>query len=84
MVNMGRIHRELGNFLMIYWNLIKSDDESMVEIGGNDILWKRTSRRFHKVKNHQIWLSFHGEIEDQSDELFPKIGRTILTKINTN
>ena len=27
MVNMGRIHRELGKFLMISSNLIKSDDE---------------------------------------------------------
>ena len=33
MVNMGRIHREFGKFLMISSNLIKSDDELMVEIG---------------------------------------------------
>ena len=38
MVNMGRIHRELGKFFMISSNLIKSDDESMIEIGENDIL----------------------------------------------
>ena len=38
MVNMGRIHKELGKFLMIYSNLIKSDDESIVEIGENDRL----------------------------------------------
>ena len=35
MVNKGRIHRELGKFFMISSNLIKSDDESMVEIGEN-------------------------------------------------
>ena len=35
MVNMGRIHKELGKFLMISSNLIKSDDELMVEIGEN-------------------------------------------------
>ena len=35
MVNMGQIHKELGKFLMIYSNLIKSDDESMIEIGEN-------------------------------------------------
>ena len=35
MVNMVRIHRELGKFLMISSNLIKSDDESMVEIEEN-------------------------------------------------
>ena len=44
MVNMGRIHRELGKFLMISSNLIKSNDESMIEIGENHRLPKRTSR----------------------------------------
>ena len=38
MVNMGRIHRESGKFLMISLNLIKSDDESVIEIGENGIL----------------------------------------------
>ena len=33
MVDMGRIHRELKKFQMISSNLIKSDDESMIEIG---------------------------------------------------
>ena len=33
MVNMGQIHRELGKFLMISLNLIKSDDELMIEMG---------------------------------------------------
>ena len=35
MVNKGRIHKELGKFMMISLNSIKSDDESMVEIGEN-------------------------------------------------
>ena len=38
MVNMGQIHMELGKFSMNSSNLIKSDDESMIEIGKNDIL----------------------------------------------
>ena len=38
MVNKGRIHKELGKILMISSNLIKLDDESMVEIGVNDRL----------------------------------------------
>ena len=38
MVNMGRIHRELGKFLMIASNLIKSDDELMIKLGENSIL----------------------------------------------
>ena len=38
MVNMGRIHKELEKFMMISLKLIKSDDESMIEIGENGIL----------------------------------------------
>ena len=38
MVNKGQIHRELGKFLMISSNVIKSDNESMIEIGENGIL----------------------------------------------
>ena len=34
MVNKGRIHREIRNFLMYSLKLIKSDDELMMEIGG--------------------------------------------------
>ena len=33
MVNKSRIHRELGKFLMFSSNLIKLDNESMLEIG---------------------------------------------------
>ena len=35
MLNMSRIYKELGKFLMISSNLIKSDDESMIKIGEN-------------------------------------------------
>ena len=38
MVNKGRIHREIRNFLTYSSKLIKSDDKFMVEIGENDIL----------------------------------------------
>ena len=38
MVNKGRIHREISKFMMISSKLIKSDDESMIEIAGNDNL----------------------------------------------
>ena len=37
-VNMGRIHKELGKFLMISSNLIKWDDELVIGIGKNGIL----------------------------------------------
>ena len=51
MVNMGRIHMELEKFQMISLILIKSDDESMIEIGENSILWKRTWWQIHRIKN---------------------------------
>ena len=35
MVNKGRIHREIRKFMMISSNLIKSNDELMIEIGEN-------------------------------------------------
>ena len=54
MVNISQIHGELGKFLMISSNLIKSDDESVIEIGQIDILRKRTQRRIHGIKNHSI------------------------------
>ena len=38
MANMGRIYRELGKFMMISSNLIKSDNELMIKIGENGIL----------------------------------------------
>ena len=35
MVNKGRINREIRKFMMISSNLIKLDDELMIEIGEN-------------------------------------------------
>ena len=35
MINKGRIHRELGKFIIISLNLIKSNNEFMVEMGEN-------------------------------------------------
>ena len=35
MVNKGQIQREIKKFMMISLNLIKSDDELMIEIGEN-------------------------------------------------
>ena len=84
MVNKGRIHGEIRKFMMISSNLIKSDDELMIEVGENDRLWKKTSKYFHKIKNHRIWLWFCKEIEDQSGERCPKLKIAILTKIKQN
>ena len=52
MVNKGQIHWELGNFFIISSNLIKSDDEMVMDIRKFDILRKRTQRRIHGIKNH--------------------------------
>ena len=38
MVNMSRINSELGKFFMISSNFVKSEDESVIEIGKNGIL----------------------------------------------
>ena len=38
MVNKGQIYREIRKFMMISSNLIKSDDELMIEIGENGIM----------------------------------------------
>ena len=38
MVNKAQIHRELRKFMMISSNLIKSNNELMIEIGENGIL----------------------------------------------
>ena len=55
MVNVGRIHRELGKFLMISSHLIKSDDELVIEIGENGILWKRTwQKNPHNQKSKNL------------------------------
>ena len=35
--------------MMISSSLIKLDDELMMEIGENGRLWKRTSKRFHRI-----------------------------------
>ena len=56
MVNKARIHKELGKFFMLSSNLIKSDDESMIEIRQIDILRKRTRRRKQKSLNLTLIL----------------------------
>ena len=43
-VNKGQIHRELGYLLIIFLNLIKSDDEIWMESTQFDIFGKNTQR----------------------------------------
>ena len=74
MGNKGRIHKEIRDFRKIFWNLIKLDEELVIEIRENDRFRKITQRQIHRIKNHSIWISIHGEIKEQSWEKFPKIG----------
>ena len=53
----------------------------MVEIGENGILWKKTSDRFHGIKNHRIWTWFRGEIEIRSGEKISDEKLAILGEI---
>ena len=55
MVNMSRIHRELGKFLVISSNLIKSDDESMIKIGKNGMK-EDLKRNPHNKKSMNLTL----------------------------
>ena len=73
MVNKGRIHRKIRDFREIFWNLIKSDNELVIEIRENGRFRKITQRRIHRIKNHSIWISIRGEIKEQSGEKFPNV-----------
>ena len=42
--------REIGEYNAKSLNLIKSHDESMIEIGENGIVWKMTWWRIHRIK----------------------------------
>ena len=63
MVIKGRIHGELGKFERYLQNLVKSDNESRLEIGRFDILRKITQNRIHGIKNQVIWWRIRREIE---------------------
>ena len=76
MVNKGRIQGEIRDFREIFWNLIKSDDELVIEIRENGRFRNITQRRIHGIKNHSIWISIRGAIKERSGEKFSKIGRT--------
>ena len=61
---------------------MKSDDELVIEIRENGRFRKITQSEIHRIKNHSIWISIHGEIKERSGEKFPKIGRS-KTKIKS-
>ena len=58
MVNMGRIHMELGKFLMISSNLIKSNDESKIEIGKMVFYKRGLEDKFAESKINEFYFDF--------------------------
>ena len=64
MVNMGQIHRELGKFLMISSNLIKSDDELVIEIGKYDIFMKDDLKMNSRNQKSMNLILISWRIED--------------------
>ena len=84
-VNKGWIHRELRDFLGIFWNSIKSDDELNWEIKDFDRFGKKTQRRTYRIKNHSIWIKIRGEIKERIREKFlntKRLKSKLKTKIN--
>ena len=58
MVNKGQIHMELGKFLMIFSNLIKSNDKMWIEIRSSDIFERRLEDESTKLKITQFGSRF--------------------------
>ena len=58
MVNRGRIHTELEKFLIISLNLIKSDNESVIQIGKIDIFRRGLKEKSMESKITQFGLDF--------------------------
>ena len=65
-MNKDRIHGELRYFFRGSSNLIQSDKELRWAIRGFSNFRKRTPKRFHRIKNHSIWISIHKEIKEQN------------------
>ena len=63
-VNKGRIHGEIRKLWEVFWNSIKSDNESWWETRKINIFGKKTWRLIHRIKNHRIWIKIREEIVD--------------------
>ena len=66
MVNKGQIHSKIRYIREIFWKMIKSDDEIVIENRENSGFRKITQRRIHRIKNHSIWICNRGEIKERS------------------
>ena len=63
MVNMGRIHMELGKFLIIFLNLIKSNNQLMIEIGENGFYERELQEDSTKSKIIKFDIDFMGKLK---------------------
>ena len=70
-VNKGRIHGELMDFLRTIWNMIKSDKEMWWEIR-EIYIFRKNQRQIHVIKNYRIWIKIRGEINEWSRYKFSK------------
>ena len=73
MVNKGRIYREIRKFMMISLNLIKLDDELMIEIGENGILRKRIQDESTKSKIIKFDVDFAEKLKIEVGDAFRKL-----------
>ena len=68
MVSKDQIHRELEKILRYLQNLIQSDNEltwKSKEIS----IFRETTKKIHRLKNHMIWICIYKEIKETSEEI---------------
>ena len=70
MLNNGRIHGEIRDFREIFWNLIKSHNELVIEIRENDRFRKITQRRMHRIKITRFGLVFAEKLKSEVERNF--------------
>ena len=70
MVSNGRIHGEIRNFLELFWNLIKSDNELVIEIRENGRFRKITQRRIQESKITRFGLVFAEKSKSEVERNF--------------
>ena len=81
MVNKGRIHGEMRDFREIFWNLIKSNDELVIEIRENSRFRKIIKDKSTKTKITRFGLVFADKSKSEVERNFRK-SEERKTKIN--
>ena len=70
MVNKGRIHKELGKFFMISSNLIKSEDDMVIEIGQLIFYERRIEDKSTESKITEVDFDFVEKSLNEQRRLF--------------